>query len=88
MTPPPENDPNAPDWKRRRQRRRQRLHKQFRQSRRPHEPPPDPEDWEPDPLWKYIAQTAWENPVILMLIAILIAIVLYILFPPASLAAF
>ena len=87
MASPSDND-DQQAWKRRRQRRRQRLHSNFRQSRRPHEPPPDPEDWEPDPLWKYIAQTAWENPVILMLIAILIAIVLYILFPPAALAIF
>lgn len=67
-----------------RNRRRRRLRSQFENSRRRrHDPPPDPEQWEPDPTWKHILRTLWDNPMLLVLVAIMIAVVLYILFPPS-----
>ncbi len=76
-------------WERRQKERRQRLHSEFEKSRRRrHEPPPDPDQWKPPSTLKHIWQTLWDNPLGLMVVAILIAIVLYILFPPAALAVF
>ena len=76
-------------WERRRNRRRQRLNESFEKSRRRrHEPPPDPDGWKPEPTWKHVWQTLWDNPLGLLVVAIMIAIVLYILFPPAALAIF
>jgi len=85
-TPPDDNsgadEAQNSDWERRRKRRRQRLRDQFQDSRRRHDPPPNPEEWEPDPTWKHILKTMWDNPMTLVLVAIMIAVVWYILFPP------
>ena len=81
-------DDGRSDWQRRRERRRKRLRAQFDRSRRRHEPPPDPDHWEPPSTLRHIWQTLWDNPMGLLVLAIMVAILLYILFPPASLAVF
>ena len=70
-------------WRDDRNQRRERLHQQFERSRRPHEPPPDPDHWEPQPAWRAIWQTLWDNPLLLLVVAIVVAVVIYFLFPPA-----
>ncbi len=78
------SDDSRRNWQRRRQRRRRRLQSQFQDSRRHRpDPPPNPDEWQPDPTWKYILKTMWDNPLLLVMVAIMIAIVLYILFPPS-----
>lgn len=78
----PGSDDASNGWKRRRNRRRRRLRDRFESSRRRHEPPPDPDQWQPEPTWKHILQTLWDNPMALVLLAIMIAVLLYLLFPP------
>lgn len=75
-------------FERRRQRRRRRLHRQFQRSRRHHEPPPDPDDFEFEPTWRVVLKTLWDNPTSLVLIALLIALILYVFFSPVSIAVF
>ena len=71
-------------WREKQDQRRERLREDFQRSRQPrHEPPNDPEEWTPQPWWKHSWQMLWDNPLGLLAVAIAVAIVLYILFPPS-----
>ncbi len=88
MTDDRDEEKRRQDFERRRRRRRERLHRRFRQSRNYHEPPPDPEEFEFEPTWRLVLRTLWDNPLSLVLIAMLVALVLYVFFSPVAIAAF